>query len=293
MGLFSRNKGDPNMSRKKRDTAVQPDDTTISDASDTEEEEGAATLEPQRDGETDDEFKARRTAFAQEQLTLAEQQTAALYARQPGESDADYQSRLDEIGVRGQQPAPVDSTYQMPEAPTLDDQRAYLLHYGLVTEDDLKSPQLDAEAIGRLIAQHAADLASRREQAAMRGEVQDLPVNPSLAQLRSYVTTKGLARAELVDTLDVAALEALVKAAPAAPTVDLSAAPPEISDVPYGGDPPKYFVVLEAKNFYHEGSAVSLASSQIVNDRSHDVELLKRLGVRLIETVAPVTVGTI
>lgn len=300
MGLFSRKKGDP-MSRKKRPTDDRTEPDTISDVSEEYDAEAAAAdddhqepeLEPQREDETDEAFKARQVAYAQQQLTLAEQQTSALYARRDGESAEDYQSRLDELTVRGQQPAPVDSTYQMPEAPTLVDQRAYLVHYALATEEEAEA--LDAEAIGTAIAQHAADLASRREQGAMRGELTELPVNPSLAQLRTYVTTKGLARAELVDTLDVAALQALVVGGPpeVPSTIDLTPPTGELGDIPFGGDPPKYYVVLETRALYLEGVSVTLSATQIINDRSHDIAGLKKLGVRLIETVHPVTAGSV
>lgn len=239
-------------------------------------------------------FKERQAAYARQQLTAAEQRTAALYARKPGESDADYQSRIDEIGVRGQQPAPVDTTYAMPEAPTLADQRAYLLHYNLVaTLEDAQA--LSSEDIDVLITAHTSDLSARREQAAMRGDIQ-LTADASLEQLRGYAVLKGLATVEQAQRFDLPTLTALVQAptpaaaaaAANAKSVDLSAiGQPEISDIPFGGDQPRYFVVLEGKNLYLEGVAVTLRETQIINDRSHDIALLQKYGVRLIETVAP------
>lgn len=314
MGLFSRSKPDEDTmsSRKKRapDSSStegqgqeQGQDTFTEDSSDAAEtdvldENGQVQTAPERrEDEPEEAFKARQAEYAQLQLTAAEQQTSALYARRPGESDGDYQSRLDELSVRGSSPAPLDTTYQMPEVPTLGDQRAYLVHYQLATEEEAEG--LEPDQIGVLIATHAKDLAARREQAAVRagGEgapLDALPLNPSLAQLRQYVTAQGLVPATQVEGMDVAALTALVIGPPAMPpTIDLTAPQAEVTDIPFGGDPPRYFVVLEGRSLYLEGVAVTLRETQILTDRTHDIDQLKRLGVRLIETVNPVSAGSV
>ncbi len=311
MGLFTRSKGD-SMSRKKRDTVTseqaeqQPPDGFESDTD--EEREGDQdpaperdpVLEPQRDGELDGEFKERQVAFAREQLTAAEQRTAAQYVRREEESDAEYQSRIDAIIAGGEnQPYPVDNLYQLPEVPTVADQRAYLVHYQLASEEEAAA--LGPDAIAQAIALHAADLRARHEQAAMRGNegIEALPVNPTLEQLRRYATLHGLVPAHQVEGLDLAALSLLVRNAPSTlaaqppqptPTIDLSQAAGELSEQPYGGDVPQHYVVLEPKALYLDGSAVTFSAAQIVHDRSHDIAGLKRLGVKLLECAPPGTI---
>lgn len=317
MGLFSKSKGDT-MSKKKSqqrepssdqvDTGGEP--STIEteaafegDERDPDEIEGTPTSvgDPtlQQEGETDAEYKERRTIEAKREITAAEQQTAALFAQQAGESDADYQSRIDDQLLQGSHPAPLDPTYTLPETPTVDDQRAYLVHYALATEDE--AAELTGEEVALKIAQHGQDLQLAREQTLMQSsnaEASVLPVNPTLQQLQTFVAVKGLAKPEEAARMDLQALSTIVQssalAALAVPagaesTVDLALVPqPELSELPYGGEPPRYYVVLEDKNLNIDGMATQLRATAQINDRSYDIEFLKRMGVKLIETVAPV-----
>jgi hypothetical protein len=60
-----------------------------------------------------------------------------------------------------------------------------------------------------------------------------------------------------------------------------------LSDAPYGGDPPRYYVVTKGQKYAHDGQVIEVKPGETVNDRSHDVEQLRRFGIVLHEIVAP------
>lgn len=247
--------------------------------------EGGVSPELRRraEGESDSAYEARQASYYQAASGvgegLSEEERKALAEQQQGKSALSNDFADDQKRSRIRQ-------YVI--------ERGLLSQGEVVNASDEELEKLFNDSIGRVGTVPTPELALSPAQ-----QAQSILLSSSRGDKEALVAARSNLTAEHAAALSDEDLNAQVHAAvvndllreeslkaEAAAALAKQAAQDEI---PFGGDAPTYYAVAAGGGgkFAHEGQSVELKPGQVVNDRSHDVEFLKRQGIKLHQIVQP------